>query len=63
MSFEPSSPSTDVTNIDTFESVAYSDIIEGSIYDENEVTTPSQLYLLQLSLIFIDGNRQYSISQ
>jgi hypothetical protein len=45
MSFEPSSPSTDVTNIDTFESIAYSDIIEGSIYDENEVTTPSQLYL------------------
>jgi hypothetical protein len=37
MSFEPSSPSTEITNSDLFEHVAYSDIIEGSIYYEKEV--------------------------
>jgi hypothetical protein len=63
MSSEPSSPSTDITNTDHFESVSYSDIVEGSIYYENEVRTPNQLYLLKLSLNFIDGNRTYYISQ
>jgi len=58
MSFEPSSPSTDITNTDPFEYVAYSDIIEGSIYYEKEVSTPTQLFL-QLSLNFLDGNKPY----
>jgi len=49
MSFEPSSPSTDVTNYVTFEGVAYSDIVEGSIYYEDEVSKPSQLYLFVTS--------------
>ena len=60
MSFEPSSPSTEITNSDPFDHVAYSDIIEGSIYYEKEVRTPSQLYLLQLSLNSIDGNGHYT---
>jgi hypothetical protein len=40
MNFEPSSPSspsTDIPNTDPFDSVAYSDIVEGSIYYEEEL--------------------------
>jgi hypothetical protein len=39
MSFEPSSPSIDIPNKDPFDSVAYSDVVEGSIYYEKEVST------------------------
>jgi len=49
MSFEPSSPSTDITNYVPFEGVAYSDIIEGSIFYEEEVSTPNQLCLFVTS--------------
>jgi hypothetical protein len=45
MIFQPSSPSTDIPKTDPFDSVAYSDIVEGSIYFEKEVSTPGQLYL------------------
>jgi hypothetical protein len=41
MSFGPSSPSTEFTNSDPFEHVAYSDIIEGSICYEKEVSSPT----------------------
>jgi hypothetical protein len=44
MSFKPSPPSSpttdiDIPNTDPFENVAYSDIVEGSVYCEEEVST------------------------
>lgn len=36
--FTPSSPKTDIPNTDPFDNVAYSDIVEGSIYYEEEVS-------------------------
>ena len=38
MSLKPSSPSTNIPNTDPFDSVAYTDIVEGSIDDEKEVS-------------------------
>jgi hypothetical protein len=42
MSFKPSTPSsptTDFPNTDPFDNVAYSDVVEGSEYYEEEVST------------------------
>jgi len=54
MTFEPSSPSTDIPNTDPFESVAYSDIVEGSICYEKEVITIiyNELYLCNFPLFY-----------
>jgi len=38
MSLKPSSPSTSIPNTDPFDNVAYTDIVEGSIGDEKEVS-------------------------
>jgi hypothetical protein len=67
MSFKPSPPSSPTTESDipTFDNVAYSDIVEGSVYYEEEVSTimiPVQIHFSDF-LNFIDGNRTYYISQ
>ena len=52
----PSSPSSDFTNTDPFDGVAYSDIVEGSLYYEKEVSaminTRSIISFNSLFLIF-----------
>jgi hypothetical protein len=41
MSFEPSSPSTDIPNKDPFDGVAYSDVVEGSIEQTHHCSYPT----------------------
>jgi hypothetical protein len=50
MSLEPSSPSTNTPNTDPFDSVTYTDIVEGSIDYEKEV---SKLMYTKSTLSFL----------